>query len=216
VRVFGLTGGFATGKSTVVARVRARGVPGVEAEELAREVVEPGSDGLARVVEAFGTEMLGAARALDRRRLAKRVITDPSARERLESLLHPLIRALQKTRMAEIAARGEALACYEAPLLVEVGLASELRPLVVVVADEATQIERAKQRDGLDEKAARARIAAQMPLAEKRALADYVIENEGSLEELVAETDRVLDAICERLGISIGCFPRPKMPETAS
>jgi dephospho-CoA kinase len=216
VRVFGLTGGFATGKSTVVARFRARGVPVVEADVLAREVVEPGSDGLARVVEAFGTEMLGADRALDRRRLAKRVFSDPSARERLESLLHPLIRALQKTRMAEIAARGEALACYEAPLLVEVGLASELRPLVVVVADEATQIERAKQRDGLDEKAARARIAAQMPLAEKRALADYVIENEGSLEELVAETDRVLDAICERLGISIGCFPRPKMPETAS
>jgi dephospho-CoA kinase len=212
VHVFGLTGGFATGKSTVVARLRARGVPVVEADVLAREVVEPGSDGLARVVEAFGKKMLDAGGRLDRKRLAKHVFSDPSARERLESLLHPLIRALQTTRMAELAARGEPLACYEAPLLVEVGLARELRPLVVVVADEATQIERAKGRDGLDESAARARIRAQKPLAEKRALADYVIENEGTLEDLVVETDRVLDAICEGLGISIGRFPRPKMP----
>jgi dephospho-CoA kinase len=209
VHVFGLTGGFATGKSTVVARLRARGVPVVEADVLAREVVEPGSEGLARVVEAFGTEMLDAGGALDRKRLGKRVFSEPSARERLESLLHPLIRALQKTRMAELAARGEPLACYEAPLLVEVGLASELRPLVVVSAGEATQIERAKQRDGLDEKAARARIRAQMPLAEKRTLADYVIENEGTLEALVAQTDRVLDAICAKLGISPERFPRP-------
>jgi dephospho-CoA kinase len=212
VHVFGLTGGFATGKSTVVARLRARGVPVVEADVLAREVVEPGSEGLARVVGAFGAEVLAAGGTLDRKRLAKRVFSDPNARERLESLLHPLIRVLQKTRMAEIAARGEPLACYEAPLLVEVGLASELRPLVVVVADEATQIERAKQRDGLDERAARARIAAQKPLAEKRALADYVIENEGTRDELIAETDRVLDAVCERLGISPELFPRPKMP----
>jgi dephospho-CoA kinase len=209
VHVFGLTGGFATGKSTVVARFRARGVPVVEADVLAREVVQPGSEGLERVVEAFGRDVLDANGALDRKRLAERVFSDRSARERLESLLHPLIRALQKTRMAEIAARGELLACYEAPLLVEVGLASELRPLVVVGSDEATQIERARRRDGLDETAARARIRAQMPLAEKRALADYFIENEGTLEELIAETDRVLDAVCETTRVPPERYPRP-------
>jgi dephospho-CoA kinase len=209
VHVFGLTGGFATGKSTVVARFRARGVPVVEADVLAREVVEPGSEGLARVVEAFGNDVLDTAGALDRKRLAKRVFSDPSARERLESLLHPLIRTLQKTRMAELAARGEPLACYEAPLLVEVGLASELRPLVVVVSDEATQLERAKKRDGLDENAARARIRAQVPLAAKRALADYVIENEGTLDALVAQTDRVLDAVCLTTRVPPERYPRP-------
>jgi dephospho-CoA kinase len=209
VHVFGLTGGFATGKSSVVARLRARGVPVVEADVLAREVVEPETPGLAAVVQAFGSEMLGADGALDRKRLGKLVFGDSEARARLEALLHPLIRALQKTRLADFAARGEPLACYEAPLLVEVGLASELRPLVVVVASEAAQVARAKSRDGLDENATRARLAAQRSLDEKRALADYVIENTGSLAELSGATDRVLDAICEKFGISAARYPKP-------
>jgi len=209
VHVFGLTGGFATGKSSVVARLRARGVPVVEADVLAREVVEPGTPGLAAVVQAFGSDMLGADGALDRKRLGKLVFGDTEARARLEALLHPLIRALQKTRLAEFAARGEPLACYEAPLLVEVGLTNELRPLVVVVASEAAQVARAKSRDGLDENGTRARLAAQRSLDEKRALADYVIENTGSLAELSDATDRVLDAICEKLGISAARYPKP-------
>lgn len=209
MHVFGLTGGFATGKSTVVARLRERGVPVLEADVLAREVVLPGSEGLARVVEAFGADVLDAAGALDRKRLGRRVFSDPSERAKLERLTHPLIRALQKKRMTEFAVLGEPLACYEAPLLVEVGLASELRPLVVVGADETTQIERAKRRDGLDENAVRARLRAQVPLAEKRALADYVIDNTGSIERLRDDTDRVLDAICEQLGIPPERYPRP-------
>jgi dephospho-CoA kinase len=209
VHVFGLTGGFATGKSSVVARLRARGVPVVEADVLAREVVEPGTPGLAAVVDAFGEQVLDGSGALDRKRLGKLVFGAPEARARLEKLLHPLIRALQKTRLAEFAARGEALACYEAPLLVEVGLAGELRPLVVVVASEAAQLARAKSRDGLEEDAARARLSAQLSLEEKRALADYVIENTGSLAELFEKTDGVLDAICEKLGISPARYAAP-------
>jgi dephospho-CoA kinase len=209
VHVFGLTGGFATGKSSVVARLRERGLPVLEADDLAREVVLPGSEGLAKVVEAFGPDVLDPAGALDRKRLGKRVFADPNERAKLEGLTHPLIRALQKQRMADFAAHGEPLACYEAPLLVEVGLASELRPLVVVWTDETTQIERAKRRDGLSETAVRARLRAQKPLAEKRSLADYVIENTGSLARLRAETDRVLDAICKSLGIAPERYPRP-------
>ena len=209
MHVFGLTGGFATGKSSVVARLRQRGLPVLEADDLAREVVLPGSEGLANVVEAFGKDVLDPAGALDRKRLGKRVFADPHERAKLEALTHPLIQALQKQRMAEFAARGEPLACYEAPLLVEVGLAPELRPLVVVWTDEATQIERAKRRDGLDESAVLARLRAQKPLAEKRSLADYVIENTGSLARLRDETDRVLDAICESLGIAPERYPRP-------
>ena len=209
MNVFGLTGGFATGKSTVVARLRERGVPVLEADELAREVVLPGSEGLAKVVEVFGADVLDPSGALDRKRLGRRVFADPNERAKLEALTHPRIRALQKKRMAELEANGEPLACYEAPLLVEVGLASELRPLVVVWSDETTQIERAKRRDGLDEDAIRARLRAQTSLAEKRALADYVIENTGSLERLRDETDRVLDAICVELGIAKERYPRP-------
>ena len=201
MHVFGVTGGFAAGKSTVVRLFRERGVPVVEADDLAREVVEPGTPGLRKVVEAFGEDVLDSAGALDRKKLGKRVFSDPGSRAKLEGLLHPLIRELAKKRLSELEARGEPLAGYEAPLLVEVGLASELRPLVVVSADEATQIERARGRDGFDEAATRARIRAQMPLAEKRALADYVIENKGSLEHLERETERVLDAICDTLGI---------------
>jgi dephospho-CoA kinase len=210
VHVFGLTGGLATGKSTVVARFRARGLPVVEADVLAREVVEPGTPGLARIVEAFGPGVLDARGALDRKGLGRLVFSDAAARARLEAITHPLIRAAQKKRLADLSRRGELLACYDAPLLVEVGLEKELRPLVVVSADLETQVARAMARDGLDDAAARARIAAQMPLAEKRALADYVIENTGTLEALHAETDRVLDAICARLGVAPERYPRPE------
>jgi dephospho-CoA kinase len=209
VHVFGLTGGFATGKSTVVARLKARGLPVVEADVLAREVVEPGSEGHARVLEAFGPEIVSASGALDRKRLGRLVFSDGAARARLESILHPLIRAAQKRKLAQLERAGEPLACYEAPLLVEVGLAAELRPLVVVTAGVQTQLARAKSRDGLDEDAARARIAAQMPLADKVALADYVIENDGSLEHARAEADRVLDAICGSLAIPASRYARP-------
>lgn len=176
---------------------------------LAREVVEPGTPGLSAVVQAFGSDVLAPDGTLDRKRLGRLVFGDTEARARLEKLLHPLIRALQQVRLAELAARGEPLACYEAPLLVEVGLAGELRPLVVVVAPQVAQVSRARSRDGLDERATEARLAAQLPLEEKRALADHVIDNAGSLDELYQSTDRVLDTICEKLGISPARYPKP-------
>lgn len=209
MRVFGLTGGFASGKSTVVKRLRERGLPVIEADDLAREVVRPGSEGLAAVVETFGRGILDEHGALDRKKLGQRVFADPTERARLESVTHPRIRALQKERMAELAARGEPLACYEAPLLVEVGLEAELRPLVVVVADEAAAIERARSRDGLDAEAVRARLRAQLPLEKKRALADYVIDNSGSLDATRGATDEVLDAIVRSVGVSPDRYPRP-------
>jgi dephospho-CoA kinase len=209
VHVFGLTGGFASGKSTVVKRFRERGVPVLEADDLAREVVLPDSDGLRAVVEAFGPEILDERGGLDRKKLGARVFADPKERARLEGVTHPRIRALQKERMAELAARGEPLACYEAPLLVEVGLHAELRPLVVVVADEAIAIERARSRDGLDADAVRARLRAQLPLEKKRALADYVIDNSGSLATTLEETDQVLDAVCRSVGVPPDRYPRP-------
>lgn len=199
-RFFGLTGGLASGKSTVAAHFRERGVPVVDADDVAREVVAPGTPGLAQVVAAFGAEVLRRDGSLDRALLASRVFGDDAARRRLNGLLHPLIGQRTAERAAELAASGVPLACYEATLLVENGLVDAFRPLVVVVASEAAQIARAVARDGATEEHVRARLAAQMPLAAKAARADYVIENEGSREELLARSDVVLGLIRARFG----------------
>lgn len=196
--LFGLTGGLASGKSTVAARLRAHGVPIIDADALAREVVAPGSEGLAAVVEAFGPEVLSPDGALDRARVAALVFEDPAARRRLNAILHPRIGALSVQRAAEIQARGEPLACYEAALLVENGLADAFRPLVVVAVPPEVQVARAMARDQATEAQARARLAAQLPLEEKVKVADFVIDNSGAREETERQVDEVLAKIRER------------------
>jgi dephospho-CoA kinase len=184
-------------------------LPVIDADQLAREVVAPGSEGLQAVVAEFGRDVLDESGALDRKHLGHKVFADAALRKRLEELTHPRIQALMQIRRRELAERGEPLACYEAALLVEVGLAERLRPLVVVKADEATQVQRAARRDGISPEAARARLAAQFPLDEKLKVADHVIDNGGSHEATLAQADRVLDAICETFGISPARYPRP-------
>jgi dephospho-CoA kinase len=195
LRVFGLTGGIGSGKSTVATLLRERGVPVVDADELAREAVAPGSAGLAEVVAAFGPEVLGADGGLDRKRVGALVFADSSARKRLNGITHPIVRRLSQERFADLDRQGVNLAAYDVPLLFEVGLESALRPVVVVAVSEATQLARVLGRDGMSEGEARARIAAQLPMAEKRAKADFVLENDGSREELA----RQLDALLPRL-----------------
>lgn len=192
LRVFGLTGGIGSGKSTVATLLRDRGVPVVDADALAREAVAIGSEGLAQVVEAFGKDVLDASGALDRKRLGALVFEDAEQRRRLNAITHPLVRQLSQQRFAELDRQGVKLAAYDVPLLFEVGLDRVLWPVVVVNASEATQIERVVRRDGLSEDEARARVRAQLPLAEKRARADHVIENDGTPEELVAQVDALL------------------------
>jgi dephospho-CoA kinase len=198
--LFGLTGGLASGKSTVAARFRHHGVPVIDADQLAREVVAPGSDGLASVVAAFGDEVLAADGTLDRARMAALVFVDPARRATLNGILHPRIGALTAERAVALAAAGEPLACYEAALLVENGLADAFRPLVVVSLPESVQVLRAVSRDGGSEEQARARIAAQLPLAKKVALADFVIDSSGNREATEAQADDVLAAI--RAGVA--------------
>jgi len=209
VHVFGLTGGFASGKSTVARRFAARGLPVLDADQLAREVVTPGSEGLRAVTEAFGKDVLDAGGNLDRKALGERIFGDEDARRRLEGILHPRIHALMEAKKNELERVGEAVACYEAPLLVEVGLADELRPLVVVVAPPEEQIRRAKARDGLGEAAIEARLSAQLPISTKLAVADIVVENSGSIAELDARADAALDAALTRLGVPVERYPRP-------
>jgi len=195
VHVFGLTGGIASGKSAVAAHLRARKIPVIDADVLAREVVAPGTEGLAEVVAAFGRDVLAADGSLDRKKLAALVFTNDVERRRLNAIVHPRVTARTMGAIAELTAKGAPLACYEAALLVENGVADAFRPLVVVAAPEDVQVARTMARDGASEAEARARIRAQLPLSEKTAIADYVIENTGTLEELHQHTDEVLARI---------------------
>ncbi len=207
MHLFGLTGGIASGKSTVAARLRRRGVPVVDADELAREVVAPGAEGLAAVVAVFGSSVLGPAGELDRKAVAAIVFSDEGRRRQLNAILHPLISRRTMERSSELARRGEALAAYEAALLVENGVADAFRPLVVVACPEAVQIARIQSRDGATRDEALARVRAQKPLAEKVAAADFVIETDQPVAATRARVDEVLDALCRRLGVDPARYP---------
>ena len=203
MHLFGLTGGIASGKSAVAARVRKRGIPVIDADELARDAVAKGSAGLAEIVKTFGEEVLSPDGTLDRKKLAAVVFTDDTKRKALNGIVHPIVTMLTFKRSAELRDEGKPLACYEAALIVENGVADAFRPLVVVSAPEATQVTRACARDAAADADVRARIRAQMPLAAKVAVADFVIENTGSLADLDRRTDEVLEAIGASLGVTL-------------
>jgi dephospho-CoA kinase len=200
VRVVGLTGGIASGKSTVAGLLRARGAPVVDADALARAVVAPGRPALAEIERAFGPDVLQADGALDRKRLGARVFADPAARLRLEAITHPAIREEMAAETRRLAADGHDLAFYDAPLLYEVRLDAVLDSVVVVWAPRDVQRNRLTLRDGLSSAEAEARLAAQLPLDEKAARADFVIENGGAPEGLGEKADRLLADLRRGLG----------------
>jgi dephospho-CoA kinase len=195
VKLIGLTGGIASGKSTVAAILRRLGAAVVNADELAREVVQPDTAGWKEIVDTFGAEVLQPDRTLDRQKLRKIVFSEPEARKKLEAIVHPRVRALAEQRIEEQAAAGFEIVVYEVPLLFEGNLQNSLRPVVLVATDLATQKKRLQSRDQLAESEAEKHIAAQMSLEQKRRLADYVIENDGSLEELERRVRDVLAKI---------------------
>lgn len=194
----GLTGGIASGKSTVARMLAERGVPVIDADRLAREVVEPGTEALAAIAARW-PQVVREGR-LDRKALGAIVFGDPGERRALEAIVHPAIRRESERRMAALEAEGVPLAVYEAALLIENGLDRVLDATVLVAAPEEVQVERLVARDGLDPEAARARIAAQLPLAEKRKRATFVIENDGDLATLRERVDRVWGEIERRFG----------------
>jgi dephospho-CoA kinase len=202
--VIGLTGGIASGKSVVARGLQARGVVVIDADVLAREVVAKGSDGLAEVVRAFGEDVLQADGTLDRERVAAKVFGDDEARKRLNGILHPRIGQLSLERIAAAQATTSPYVVYEAPLLVETGAYRGLSALVVVATAPDVQLARVVTRDSATKEAAQARIAAQMPLDAKLAVADYVVRNDAGLDELNAEVAKLHDALCERFAAAKG------------
>lgn len=189
--VIGLTGGIASGKSTVAAMLRELGAPIVDADLLAREVVEPGTPALAEIASRFGADMLDADGRLDRKRLAARVFSSDVSRAQLNAITHPRIAEASRAAMGAMAAQGHPVALYEAALLVENRVHLGLDGLIVVAVSEDEQIARLCRRDGIDPDAARARLAAQLPLAAKVTVADWVIDNGGSTDDTRAQVERV-------------------------
>jgi dephospho-CoA kinase len=185
----GLTGGIGAGKSAVAQRLVARGAVLIDSDVLAREVVAPGTEGLAAVVAAFGPEVLGPGGELDRPALGARVFGDQAARRKLESIIHPLVRA----RAAHLtsAAAADAIVVNDVPLLVETGLTPSYHLVVVVDADPAVRTRRLVTSRGMTEEQAAARIAAQSDDSVRRDAADVVLVNDGGLDELDAQVDRL-------------------------
>jgi len=195
VKLVGLTGGIASGKSTVASILRRLGAAIVNADELAREVVEPEQDAWKEIIETFGHDILQADKTLDRKKLRTLVFDRPEARKKLEAIIHPRVRALAERRINELKAAGSSVIVYEVPLLFEGQIHLWLRPVILVACDMRTQKQRLLERDQLTESEAEKHIAAQMSLEEKRKLADYVIENNGSLAELEEQVRAVLQKI---------------------
>ncbi|MBE7323167.1 dephospho-CoA kinase [Nocardioides sp. Y6] len=195
VRV-GLTGGVASGKSTVSARLAELGAVVVDADLLAREVVAPGTDGLAEVVAEFGSEVLDADGALDRPALGALVFADESRRRALEAIIHPRVRAAGAA--LEAAAGPDAVVVHDIPLLVETGQAAAFDVVVVVDAPVEEQVRRMVEDRRMNQDDARARIAAQATREQRLAVADVVIDNTGTLEELYARVDEVWTALRAR------------------
>lgn len=181
-RVIGLTGGIASGKSTVAGMLAAKGAWIVDADQLARRVVGPGSTALSEIAQTFGPEVIAADGTLDRRRLAELVFADESARQRLNSIVHPGVLELSQAEIREAQSAGAGIIVYDVPLLFETGRQAEFEGTLLVWVEAQTQLLRLRLRSELSEAEAEARIASQMPLERKRELADWVIDNSGTLE----------------------------------
>jgi dephospho-CoA kinase len=195
MRVVGLTGGIATGKSTVARLFRAWGAEVVDADQVARDVVAPGTSGFSAVVAAFGPGVVAGDGALDRAALRARITADAADRHTLEAITHPAIREQIATRLAALAARGVAVAFVEAALMVETGTWRLYPEIVVVTTTPELQLARLLARDGTTEADARRLIATQLPLAEKERVATHLLRNDGSAAALEAAARVVFDAL---------------------
>lgn len=191
MRVIGLTGGIASGKSTVGRMLAELGAPVVDADLIAREVVQPGQPAYEDIVAAFGREVLREDNTIDRKALGAIVFADAERRRQLNAITHPRIAQATQARLATLAQGGAPVAIYEAALIVENKLHLGMDGLIVVACPEEEQLRRAMKRDGLSEEEARARIRAQAPIGDKQAVADWVIDTSGPLDNTARQVREV-------------------------
>lgn len=198
----GLTGGIATGKSTVVHMLRGFGAAIVDCDVIAREAVRPGSDALAAVAAAFGPQSILADGSMDRAYIGSIVFSSAQKKKELEDILFPAIHARIDAEIAQIAKQSpESVVVLDMPLLYEVKYASYVNEVWLVYVCRDTQLVRLMARNGYSEAEALSRIHAQLPIDEKKAWADVVIDNNGSLEETKAQVTAAWDMLSGRLGI---------------
>ena len=198
--IIGLTGNTGTGKSTIASQLRADGVPVVDADELARAVVAPGSQALEAIAETFGSDYIGTDGTLRRKALGQLVFGDPDARRQLEAITHPEIAQRAQAAFQTFRKAGHSIALYDSAILVESGLYKGLDGLIVVTAERRQQIARIMARDAISRSAAVQRVDAQLPMADKVAVADLVIDNSGSPEALIPWVERLhqwLGGLCD-------------------
>jgi len=192
---FGLTGGIASGKSNVTKTFRANGIPMVDADEVARKVVEPGSYGLERIREEFGSEYIMDDGMLNRTRLAKLVFSDKMALIKINLIMEPLINTESVFQIQKLHSEGNQIVGYDAALICEMGNADKYRPLIVVWCPRDMQIARLMKRNQLTEPEAVARIEAQMSVDVKMKMADFVIDTSGTVEQSQFQTIKLIDVL---------------------
>ncbi|QQR90360.1 MAG: dephospho-CoA kinase [Myxococcales bacterium] len=197
-RVVGLTGGIATGKSVVAGFFNELGVPSVDADQIAREIVMPGSQTLGEIVEVFGDAFLLKDGSLDRKKLGDFVFSSPKHRNLLNSITHPRIAKRSQEKIAMLRKSNPAYVIYNAALLIENNLQNQFDALVIVSASRLRQIERIKSRDNLSENEIILRLDAQMPNEKKLSFADFIIDNDGDLQSTKEQTLKVHDNLVSR------------------
>ena len=195
MRVIGLTGGIATGKSTVSNYLLSLGIPVIDADLISREVVEPGQPGLLKLLQKFGPEILTQDGQLNRPALAQKLFHNEAVRQQVNQLLHPLIYDRMFERVAAFQSQGEALVFLDIPLLFETQTKNLFDDIWLVYVPETIELERLMKRDQLSQEAAVARIASQLSIEEKRLLADVIIDNSGTIEVTLAQVKSLLDSM---------------------
>lgn len=196
---FGLTGGIASGKSTVTKTFKAFDIPMVDADQVARQVVAPGTYGNQAIADAFGTQYLLSDGTLDRINLAKLVFADREALNRINKIMLPLINAESVAQIKKLHSDGHQLVGYDAALICEMGNSEKFRPLIVVHCPRDTQIERLMLRNSLTRDEAVLRIEAQMPVEKKMAMADYLIDTSGTVEHSINQTKFIIECLRKRI-----------------
>lgn len=197
MRIFGLTGNIASGKSTVASMLRDLGIPVLDADRISREVTAPGGRAYEAVVRAFGPGIVGSDGAIDRKRLGAVVFADPARRAQLEEITHPAILEAMKSALDDLSRRGIPLAVVEAALIHESGRKGLVEAVIAVRCDAEAQLRRLMRRDGISMEAATARLRAQMDAGRKADASDYVIDNSGDIGETRRQVERLAHVLSE-------------------